>query len=141
MYGQFEATLPNFTPEEINKEQIYQQLGSLSKLAILTKCQHGGPMKTTDAEFSLPGRPLIDEPRILTDIKTYYKMDNELYSVSCLSDDELWTCGDEDILKLYNLQGELLILYTDPNDSSINIVKNAQIQPPISVRGWRPQSL
>nr|XP_022296742.1 uncharacterized protein LOC111106379 [Crassostrea virginica] len=50
---------------------------------------------------------LLDEPQILTDIQTEY---TDLHSVSCQSDSELWTCGFcLNILRLYNLQGELLI--------------------------------
>ncbi|XP_078330617.1 uncharacterized protein LOC111113591 [Crassostrea virginica] len=98
----FQETLPTLiTSQEINREQIHQQIGSLSKLDITY--------------------PLLDEPRILT---------------------ELWTCGRDKIVRLYNLQGELLrsiqtksgnlpdeiavtrsgdLVYTDPKDSSINL--------------------
>ena len=73
------------TTQEITREQIHQQIGSLSKLAITF---------------------LLDEPRILIDIQTECRY---LRSVSCLSDSELWTCGyNDNILRLYNLQGELL---------------------------------
>ena len=50
--AQFQVTLPAFTPQEINREQIRQQIGSLSELALTF---------------------LLDEPRILTDIQTEYK--------------------------------------------------------------------
>ena len=50
-------------------------------------------------------RPLIDEPRILMEINTGYGEDNELFSVSCLSDIELKTTK---FFRLYNLQEELL---------------------------------
>ena len=138
--SQFQVTLPTFTPHEIDREQIHQQIGSLSKLAITY--------------------PLLDEPRILIDIQTEYRY---LRSVSCLSDSELWTCGyDDNILKLYNLQGKLLrsvqtksgnmprdiavtwcgdLMYADYLDRSINLVSGTQIQRLISLRGWRPLSL
>ena len=102
------------------------QIGSLSELAITF---------------------LLDEPRILTDIQTEYR---GLLSVSCLSDNDLWTCGDNDnILRLYNLQGELLrfvqtllgnwprdiavtrrgdLVYTDPRDRSINLVSGTNVK-------------
>nr|XP_022299112.1 uncharacterized protein LOC111107941 [Crassostrea virginica] len=137
--AQFQVTLPTFTPQEINREQIHQQIGSLSELAITF---------------------LLDEPRILTDIQTECRY---LYSVSCLSDSELWTCGGNDkILRLYNLQGELLrsvqtksgnepgdiavtrsggLVYADPDDRSINLVSGTQIQTLITLRGWRPHGL
>ncbi|XP_022317018.2 uncharacterized protein LOC111120519 [Crassostrea virginica] len=135
----FHVTLPTFTPQEINREQIHQQIGSLSELAITF---------------------LLDEPRILTDIQTECSF---LCSVSCLSDSELWTCGNNDkILRLYNLQGELLrsvqtksgnvpydiavtrsggLVYTDYRDRSINLVSGTQIQTLIRLRGWRPLGL
>ena len=104
-------------------------------------------MKTTGAESSLIARPLI-EPRVLTEMNTEYGKGNEFYNVSCLSDSELCNRGQDNILRLYNLQGELLksvqtesgnwprhmavtqsrdLVYTDPNDSSINIVNNPKI--------------
>nr|XP_022324051.1 probable E3 ubiquitin-protein ligase MID2 [Crassostrea virginica]XP_022324060.1 probable E3 ubiquitin-protein ligase MID2 [Crassostrea virginica] len=137
--AQFQVTLPTFTPQEINREQIHQQIGSLSELVI---------------------RFLLDEPQILTDIQTEY---TDLLSVSCLSDSELWTYGYHKILRLYNLQGELLrsvqtksgkypwdiavtprsggLVYADPEDRSINLLSGTQIQRLITLRGWRPRDL
>ena len=63
--AQFHVTLPTFTPQEINREQIHQQIGSLSDLTI--------------------SYPLRDKPRILTYTQTEHKY---LDSVSCLSDSE-----------------------------------------------------
>ncbi|XP_078331651.1 uncharacterized protein LOC111101564 [Crassostrea virginica] len=137
--AQFQVTLPTFIPQEIKREQIHQQIGSLSELTVTF---------------------LLDEPRILTDIQTeYIGILNGLRSVSCLNDIELWTCGNDNILRLYNLQGELLryvqtkagkyprdiavtqsgdLMYTDYEDRSINIVSDTQIQTLIRLRGWRP---
>ncbi|XP_078331346.1 uncharacterized protein LOC144625131 [Crassostrea virginica] len=138
--AQFQVTLPTFTPQQINREQIHQQIGSLSEQAITF---------------------FLDEPLILTDIQTEYKYGLE--SVTCLSDSELWTCGiDDNILRLYNLQGELLrsvqtksrhysyniavirsgdLVYTDAGDRSINLVIGTQIQTLIRLRGWTPRGL
>ncbi|XP_078331627.1 uncharacterized protein LOC111135056 [Crassostrea virginica] len=139
--AQFFVTLPTFTPQEINREHIHQQIGSL-ELAITF---------------------LLDEPRILTDIQTEYReWSNGLRSVSCLNDIELWTCGNDNILRLYNLQGELLrsvqtisgkysrdiavtrsgdLVYADFLDRSINLVRGTQIQTLITLRGWGPRGL
>nr|XP_022302201.1 uncharacterized protein LOC111110126 [Crassostrea virginica] len=141
--GQFQVTLPTFTPQEINREQILKQIGSLSKLSI-----------------TYPVGTFLDEPRILTDIQTEYRgLLKSLRSVSCLSDSELWTCGVDNILRLYNLQGELLrsvrtkswnvsqdiavtrsggLVYAD---GSINLVSGTQIQTLITLQGWRPLGL
>ncbi|XP_078330993.1 uncharacterized protein LOC111112792 [Crassostrea virginica] len=132
--AQFQVTLPTFAPNEINREQIHQQIGFLSKLAI---------------------KFLFDEPRILSDIQTKYQY---LGSVSCLSDSELWTCINDNILRLYNLQGKLLrsvqtksgnapwdiavtqsgdLVYADYRNRSINLVRGTQIQTLITLRGWK----
>nr|XP_022316851.1 uncharacterized protein LOC111120429 [Crassostrea virginica] len=131
---QFQVTLSTFTLQEIHREQIHQQIGSLSELAITF---------------------LLDEPRILTDIET----GRNLYSVSCLSDSELWTRGNDKVMNLYNLQGEVLssvetksgnvptdiavtrsgdLVYADYRDSSINLVRGKQIEKLKTLRGWKP---
>ena len=138
--AQFKVTLPTFTPQDINREQLYQQIGSLSKLNI-----------------KYLFRTNIDKQQVLTEIQTEYK---GLDSVTCLSDSELWTCGGTDkIMRLYNLQGELLksvetksgyvpqdiavtssgdLMYADYDDRSINLVSGTQIQTLIKLRRWIP---
>ena len=133
-------TLPTFTPQEIKREQIHQQIGSLSKQTI---------------SYSFLGTP-----RILEDIQT---LCGGLRGVSCLNDNEFWTCCDDNILRLYNLQGELLrsvqtksgnlpkdivavtrnedLVYTDFEDRSINLVSGSEIKRLIKLRGWKPLSL
>ncbi|XP_078340609.1 uncharacterized protein LOC111118706 [Crassostrea virginica] len=139
---QFQVTSPTFAPQEINREQIHQQIGSLSKLVI-----------------KYPVGTLIDKPLILIDIQTEYR---SLRSVSCLNDSELWTCCNDKIMGLYNLQGELLrsvktkswnwpydiavtrsgdLVYADWEDRSINLVSGTQIQTLITLRGWIPHGL
>ncbi|XP_065938909.1 E3 ubiquitin-protein ligase TRIM71 [Magallana gigas] len=149
------VSLPSFTPQKINKERLYQQFGSLSASSIKTE-EHGYTMESPRAESSPPDRPLIDVPRIITQINTQYV---PLHSVSCLSDEEMWTCGQDKIMRLYNLRGELVksvqtksgnwpldiavtrsgdLVYTDDIDRTVNIVKNTQIQTVIRLRGWIP---
>ncbi|XP_022309161.2 uncharacterized protein LOC111114910 [Crassostrea virginica] len=172
--AQFQVTLPTFSPQEINREQLYQQLGSLSPFLITypltdegarTTEEHGGLKKTPGAVSSPPARPLsdktlCDKPQILTDIQTQFgRSFNQLYNVSCLSDEEIWTSGTNEIMKLYNLKGEVQksvqtksgnkpqdiavtrsggLVYADYWDSSINLVSGTQIQRLITLRGWRP---
>nr|XP_034313272.1 uncharacterized protein LOC117684607 isoform X2 [Crassostrea gigas]XP_034313273.1 uncharacterized protein LOC117684607 isoform X2 [Crassostrea gigas] len=116
-------------------------------------------MDSPGAESSPPDRPLIDVPRIITQINTEYGDSNRLCSVSCLRDEELWTRGLDNKMRLYNLQGELVksvqtksgnrpqdiavtrsgdLVYTDRGDRTVNIVKNTQIQTVIRLQGWRP---
>ncbi|XP_065939458.1 tripartite motif-containing protein 2-like [Magallana gigas] len=152
------VSLPSFTPQRINKEQLYQQLGSLSASSIKTE-EHGYTMESPGAESSPLDRPLIDVIRIITQIDTEYGL---LYSVSCLSDEEMWTCGDDKIIRLYNLSGELVksvktksgndpediavtksgdLVYTDYRERTVNIVKNKKIKTVIRLRGWRPRGV
>ncbi|XP_065938882.1 E3 ubiquitin-protein ligase TRIM71-like [Magallana gigas] len=149
------VSLSSFTPQKINKEQLYQLFGSLSASSIKTE-EHGYTMESPGAESSPPDRPLIDVPRIITQINTEYGV---LRSVSCLSDEEMWTCGQDNIMRLYNLSGELVksvktksrnvprdiavtrsgdLVYTDYHDRTVNIVKNTQIKTVIRLQGWIP---
>ncbi|XP_065939120.1 E3 ubiquitin-protein ligase TRIM71-like [Magallana gigas] len=155
------VSLPSFTPQKINKEQLYQQFGSLSASSIKTE-EHGYTMESPGAESSPPDRPLIDVQRIITQINTEYEELNPLRSVSCLSDEEMWTCGEDNIMRLYNLRGELVksvqtksgyvphdiavtrsgdLVYTDYEDRTVNIVKNTQIKTVIRLQGWIPLSV
>ncbi|XP_034333728.2 E3 ubiquitin ligase TRIM40 [Magallana gigas] len=148
------VSLPRFILQKINKEQIYQQIGSLSALSI--KTEHGYTMDSPGAESSPPDRRLIDVPRITTDIYTEYGGSNKLRSVSCLSDDEMWVNGMDNMMRLYNLHSKLVksiktksgkipqdiavtqsgeLFYTDVTDRTVNIVKNTQIQTVIRLQG------
>ncbi|XP_052684429.1 tripartite motif-containing protein 3-like [Crassostrea angulata] len=155
------VSLPSFTPQKINKEQLYQQFGSLSASSIKTE-EQVYTMDSPGAESSPPDRPLIDVPRIITQINTEYGRSNRLYNVSCLRDEELWTRGLDNKMRLYNLEGKLVksvqtksgngpldiavtrsgdLVYTDYKDRTVNIVKNTQIQSMIRLQGWRPDGV
>ncbi|XP_052678533.1 tripartite motif-containing protein 2-like [Crassostrea angulata] len=152
------VSLPSFTPQKINKEQLYQQFGSLSASSIKTE-EHGYTMESPGAESSPLDRPLIDVPRIITQINTEY---GRLYSVSCLSDEEMWMRGNDKIMRLYNLSGKLVksvktksgndpwdiavtksgdLVYADYNDRTVNKVKNKKIKTVIRLQGWRPRGV
>ncbi|XP_078321716.1 uncharacterized protein LOC111111431 [Crassostrea virginica] len=163
-------SLPNFLPQKINREELLKQFGSLSPLSIETE-EQGYTVPSPGAESSPPARPLLDVPRLITDIPTTGY--DRLYHVSCLSDEEIWTSGNNKIMKLYNLKGEVLksvqtksgkipedtavtrsggLVYTDPRNSSINLVSGTQtlfsrlvsgtqIQALITLRRWRPLGL
>ncbi|XP_052678381.1 E3 ubiquitin-protein ligase TRIM71-like [Crassostrea angulata] len=145
------VSLLRFTPQKINKEQLYQQLGSLPVLSIKTE-EYGYTLESSGAESSPPDRPLTDVPQINTEYEV-------LDSVSCLNDEEIWTCGEDEIMRLYNLRGKLVksvqtksgdrpwgisvtrsgnLVYTDYKDRTVNIVKNKKIKTVIRLRGWRP---
>nr|XP_022305044.1 uncharacterized protein LOC111112037 isoform X3 [Crassostrea virginica] len=151
------VSLPNLLPQKINREELLKQFGSINPLSIETE-EQGYTVPSPGAESSPPARPLLDVPRLVTDIPT--RGYDYLWNVSCLSDEEIWTSGNKTIMKLYNLKGELLksvqtksgnmpqdiavtrsggLVYTDY--SSINLVSGTQIQTLITLRGWRPDGL
>uniref|UniRef100_A0A8W8IGT1 Tripartite motif-containing protein 2 n=1 Tax=Magallana gigas TaxID=29159 RepID=A0A8W8IGT1_MAGGI len=143
-----------------NKAQhSYQQIGLLSELAIKTK-KHCYTMNFPGAEISSPNKQLINEPRIIKKINTKYKS-YKLRSVSC-QNDNIWTCGRDKVIRLFNLQGELVksiqtepvcnpldiavtrsgnLVYTDFMNKTVNIVKNTQIQTLIRLHGWKPRGV
>ncbi|XP_048746618.2 protein-methionine sulfoxide oxidase mical3a-like [Ostrea edulis] len=115
------------------------------------------PMKSPEAVSSPPVKPLLDEPRLVATIDTGHE---KLRTVSCPDEEKVWTCGDNEIIKLLDLQGNLrtsiqtksgtwprdiavtrdgYLVYTC-TDSTIHVilVKNKQIQNVITQHGWSP---
>nr|XP_022304514.1 uncharacterized protein LOC111111688 [Crassostrea virginica] len=157
--AKLKISLPNFQPQRIDTKQLLKQFGSLRSLYIETE-EQGYNLPSPRVESPPSPRPLPDVTRLVTDIPTtgYEK----LYNVSCLSDEEIWTSGNNKIMKLYNLKGEELnsvqiksgnmpedievtrsggLVYSDWDDSSINRVSGTKTQKRIKLRGWRPWGL
>ena len=151
-----QISLPHFNAQKISREHLLKELGSVSTLSVETE-EQGFTVPSPAVVSSPPARSLLVLPRLITDIPTVY---DYLYNVSCLSNEKIWTSGDNAIMKLYNLKGELLksiqtksgnnpqdiavtrsedLVYTD--DSSINLVSGTQIQTLSRLYGWKPQGL
>lgn len=85
-----------------------------------------------------------------------------LRRLSCLSNNKFWTSGIDDTMRLYNMQGELLhsvqtksgnvpfdiavkksgdLVYTDPDDMSINLVSNTRTEALVKLKRWEPLSV
>uniref|UniRef100_K1PJZ9 Tripartite motif-containing protein 3 n=1 Tax=Magallana gigas TaxID=29159 RepID=K1PJZ9_MAGGI len=156
--SKLKLSLPNFRPLEIHADQLTEQFGSLSALSFTTEEQDYS-MPPQGAESSPPDRSLMDVPQVITAIDTGYGC---LCGVKCLNDTEIWTCGNGKMMKLYNLRRELVrsvqtksgnipediavttsgnLVFTDYNDRTVNIVKNAQIQTMIRLQRWRPRGV
>ena len=155
--SKFRVTLPKFLPYQTNRDQLLQQFGSLTALSIETEEQGDSVLFLADS-VSAPGRPMLDFPRLITDIPT---IGNGTH-VSCLSDEEIWIIGNDEILNLYNLQGDVLrsvqtksgnrpediavtrsgdLVYADYDERSINLVSGSQMEPLITLQGWKPRGL
>ncbi|XP_061174081.1 uncharacterized protein LOC133183146 [Saccostrea echinata] len=145
------ASLPSFSAPKINTENLNLLFGYISELSISTE----------DAEPPClpPFKPFLDEPEL---INTLYTDFVNLTSVTCPKEEKIWTCERKEIMKLYNTESKLLIpiksksgkdvediavmksgelVYTDPGERTVNIVKKTQIKELIRLQGWRPRFL
>lgn len=125
----------------------------------LQQKKNGYKIDSPVARSFLPERPIVDTPRIITDIKTEYGDYYGLRCVSCLDDDSIWTNDLNNIMRLYNLNGKLLksirtkswnwpwdiavtgsedLVFTDYIDRSVNIVETTQIKTVIRLQEWKP---
>ncbi|XP_062621773.1 E3 ubiquitin-protein ligase TRIM71-like [Saccostrea cucullata] len=157
------APLPKFIPGKMKGEELSKLFGALSSSS-LTSDKHGYSMKTTqkspEAGSSPPVKQLLDEPETVTTIDTGYK---QFYNMACLNDEEIWTSGGDNTMKLYSInQGSLLksiktksgyissniavtksgdLVYTDYFYRTVNIVKNEKIEELIRLQNWIPKGV
>lgn len=116
--------------------------------------------KKASEKETIPMKSLLEEPLTKATICTDYVGHlNGLRSVACLNDDKIWSSGMNNIISLYNFQGDLLIsvrtksgsrptdiavtntgdlVYTDEDDKTINIVRNKKMEVLIKFHDWRP---
>nr|XP_022308133.1 uncharacterized protein LOC111114137 [Crassostrea virginica] len=98
----------------------------IDKTANLTK-ENNNAKQITDIIASFRVSPFIAEPAVLTEIRTNYRgILQRLRNVHCLNDEKIWTSGNDEFIKLYNLKGELLkIVQTksgnDPADIAVTL--------------------
>lgn len=151
----------SFTALEINKDQINQQFGFLSEKPYPIEVNLSLPddLQAFEKE-TISMKSLLEEPLTKATICTDYVGHlNGLRSIVCLNDDKIWSSGVNNIISLYNLQGDLLtsvrtksgkrptgiavtntgdLVYTDEDDKTINIVRNKKIEVLIKFHDWRP---
>ncbi|XP_062611838.1 uncharacterized protein LOC134273662 [Saccostrea cucullata] len=156
----FAPSLPKFTPGKIQGEKLGKLFGTLSSSS-LTLDKHGYSMKTTEKSLEAGSSPrvkqLLDKPEIVTTIDTEY---NQIYSMACVSDKEIWTKGYDSTMKLYSInQGSLLksittrsgnipqdiavtksgdLVYIDGRDRTVDVAKNEKIEEVIRLKNWEP---
>lgn len=141
---QIKCNFPCFSPL-LNTEQLYEQFGSL--------------FSCNKEKRQVQKKYIIEKPHADIAIVTGYK---SLYSVARLSDQEIWTCGNNNEIKLHNLFGDLLnsiqtksecapsdiavtrrgdLVYTDSNNNTLNIVKEGNAREEIKLLEWRPMNV
>lgn len=99
----FKVIYPSFSSQKIYEEQLFEQFGSLSVGAITT--ESGDLIEYLRVMPPPLDGPNVDQRQIITSINTGYHC---LYKGVCLNGKRIWTLGNNNIMKLYNSQGELL---------------------------------
>lgn len=154
-------SLPNFTPQKIDRDQFLKKFGSLDQPAVSFATKEcSNTVQIPGAESStLSDKPLLDIPKVVTAFVTEYE---ELKSVAYLNDDEVWTCGDDNIITLYNIQGEQLnsvktqsrkrpfdiavkqngiLVYTVDENKTVNVAESTDTHRAISLSRWEPSGV
>ena len=100
----------------ISKEQIYQQFGNVSNLFITYPTRpivdneaftKGDCSGLATIPVVVP-KPFANKFQLVTDLNTTFGgWFNRLHSVSCLTDEEIWTSDSGNHIRFFNLQGEL----------------------------------
>ncbi|XP_061185148.1 uncharacterized protein LOC133193196 [Saccostrea echinata] len=153
--------LPLFTHKKFEQEEFNKLFGTLSPMSLVPE-EHGYSLKKTqkssDDESSPLIKQLLDKPETIAIIMTAYKYN--LFNVVCRNDEEIWTSGDENTMKLFSVnmdsslkstqtksgecpsgiavteQGELI--YVDRKDRTVNILKNGEMVTVIRLQNWLP---
>jgi hypothetical protein len=148
------VSLPKFSPNPIDSEELYMSLGSLIPLSFTTD-ENGCIVKKANTS----PRELMEEPELVTTINTGYE---NLRNVSCLSEEEFWTSAEVKDMKCFDVQGKVIntiktksgewprdiamtrngdLVYSDWKTRTVNKVKNGQTEEVITLQGWRPSQL
>ncbi|XP_056001574.1 uncharacterized protein LOC130048615 [Ostrea edulis] len=145
------VSLPTFSPNTIDREQLYKSLGSLIPLSFTTDV-NGYTVKKAETS----PKELMGEPELVTTINTGYE---DLRSVTCLREEEFWTSGKVSDMKCFNVQGTVINTIKtksveQPNDiavtsdgdlvyasGTVNKVKSGQTEEVIRLQGWIPNNL
>ncbi|XP_062601173.1 uncharacterized protein LOC134262867 [Saccostrea cucullata] len=150
------VSLPIFNAKPADREQLKKFFGSLASLYTSTE-ENGYKLKKPETTT----RELLEEPELITTIDTGYEI---LRSVTCLSEEEIWTSGEASDMKCFNIQGSLFktigrisgifpngIAVTGDGDlvysegkkgtSTVYKVTNGQTKKMIRLRGWIPSQL
>lgn len=151
-------SLPRFTPQTINKKQLYEQFGFLSSSLNKTE-EEIDELYHSETDFSPKRKRLADESRMIKSLETKQKEYKRILNLSCSRDDEIWTCAQDNVMKLFCFQVDIVksvktrtgnipfditvtrsgnLVYTDDFDKTVNIVKDTQIHTLIKLKDWIP---
>nr|XP_022289155.1 uncharacterized protein LOC111101127 [Crassostrea virginica] len=148
------VSMPKFILNPKEKEELCRLIGKLTPLSTTLEKRVFTAKKPNTSV-----RELLDEPEVLNTIKTGYE---NLRSVACLNEEEIWTSGTTVDIKCYNTQGVLhktiktksgtgpngiavysdgALMYSDGRTRTVYEVKNDQTEEIIRLQGWIPTNL
>ncbi|XP_052677705.1 uncharacterized protein LOC128158786 [Crassostrea angulata] len=149
-----QVSLPTFIPKPIDREKLYSLFGQITPLSTATE---ENVLSLNQPNTS--ARELLDEPELVVTIQTKYKY---LRSVTCLTEDRIWTSGQTNDIKCFNIKGSLFqtiktksgngpddiavdingdLFYADGTTRTVDKVKNGQTVELIRLQGWKPKQL
>nr|XP_022302806.1 uncharacterized protein LOC111110549 [Crassostrea virginica] len=146
--------MPKFISRQITKKEICNLIGTLTPLSTTLE-----ERVFTAKKPNISDRELLDEPEVLNTIITGH---DNLCSVSCSHEEEIWISKESEEIRCFNIQGVLqntvktklgegpndiavdpegALLYTNWKTNTICKVKNAHEEEFITLQGWIPQQL
>uniref|UniRef100_A0A8W8LQ03 Tripartite motif-containing protein 3 n=3 Tax=Magallana gigas TaxID=29159 RepID=A0A8W8LQ03_MAGGI len=149
-----QVSLPTFRPKSINREKLYSLFEQITPLSTATEEKY---LSLSKPKTSVG--VLLDKPELVTTIQTGYE---KLRNVTCLNDGSIWTSGETNDIKCFNIKGSLLqtiqkksgkypydiavdndgdLLYINGATGTVNEVKNGQTEKLIRLLGWTPGNL
>ncbi|XP_078341152.1 uncharacterized protein LOC111109197 [Crassostrea virginica] len=148
------VSMPVFIPKQVSREEVNNLIGKLTPLSTTLEERVFAAKKPNTLV-----RELLGEPEVLNTIKTGHK---NLCSVTCLNEEQIWTCGSTADIKCFNIQGLLqktiqtksgknpydiavdldgALLYSDWKTRKVYKVKDDQTEEIIRLQGWIPTNL
>lgn len=88
----------------INRKLISQRFSLISSISIQSEERVYEKDSQNVSNVTFDKKIIANEPRIVSDRNTEYG----IRSLSCLNDEDVWTCSNDNILRLYKLKGELV---------------------------------
>nr|XP_022300399.1 uncharacterized protein LOC111108663 isoform X2 [Crassostrea virginica]XP_022300400.1 uncharacterized protein LOC111108663 isoform X2 [Crassostrea virginica] len=93
------VSIPKFIPKQIEREALRNLIGKITPLSTTLE-----ERVFTAKKPNTSVRELLDEPEVLNTINTGHQY---LHSVTCLNEEQIWTSGETDDIKCFNIQGVL----------------------------------
>nr|XP_022302402.1 uncharacterized protein LOC111110272 [Crassostrea virginica]XP_022302403.1 uncharacterized protein LOC111110272 [Crassostrea virginica] len=148
------VSMPKFIRKQITKEELGTLVGKLTPFSTTLE-----ERVFTAKKPNTSVRELLNGPEVLNTVNSGHE---DLRSVSCLNEEQIWTSGWTADIKCFHIQGVLqstirtksgkltsdiavdrdgALLYCDWITGTVYKVKNDQTEKVITLQGWKPKNL